>query len=131
MRAAVRSAWGSVEPSCKVCRRPGNEALRAEWGCDAPSTVGGVYYVTCPRCDGTDEECARCEGSGRAMVLRCPSSLTDRRIIDALESYAILTNHGQYPAPGGRFAQTASFHRVVGVISREKSIVEEQAKPNS
>lgn len=117
----MRSAWGSVEPSCKVCRRPGNEDLRAQWGCDAPSTVGGVYFVTCPRCDGTDEECERCEGSGRALVPRCPNALADPAVIDALESYAILSNHGQYPVPGGRFAQTASFHRVCSVISAEKA----------
>lgn len=128
MRAAVRQTWGQIEPSCKNCRRPGNEFLRQEWGCDAPSTVpaGGVYFITCPRCDGTAEECKSCEGSGRYWVPRCPSALADRRVIDAIESYVMLTNHGTYPAPGGRFAQTAGFHRLVGVISAEKAATEKQ-----
>lgn len=126
MRAAVRLVFGEIEPNCGLCRRHDAGPLRAEWGCDAPSTVGGVYKITCPRCDGASKDCERCDGSGKARMLRCPSSIVDRRSWDAVEAAIDYTERGSRPVPGGRYEQTAQFSRVVQIVGAERAAIDKE-----
>jgi hypothetical protein len=118
--------FGDIEPDCKVCRRPDAGGVRAEWGCDRDSTVGGVYRISCVACDGQNRDCQKCDGSGKSMALRCPSSMIDRRTWDAIEAAIDFTERGNYPVPGGRYEQSAQFSRVVQAVSAERAVIEDE-----
>lgn len=93
-----------------------------DWGCDAPATEA-VFAITCPRCDGTDASCERCEGSGKANLYRCPRKVIGddaRRVLRAYRDY----ERGFLPVEGGMEAQAASFVRCIAVIDAERSEIE-------
>lgn len=73
----------------------------------------------------------------RIPVYRCPSQAFveecggPRAAMDAalaLESYALLDAHGSMPDGGAWIDQAASWRRACGVISSERSLIQEERK---
>jgi hypothetical protein len=84
-----------------------------------------VFTITCPRCDGGDANCKRCEGSGRAMLYQCPrKAITDdaRVLMRAYRDY----ERGFLPAPGAMEDQAAGFSRWISLIDAERNSIEEE-----
>jgi len=72
-----------------------------------------------------DPDCDRCEGSGRAMLYRCPRKVITeeaRRLLRAYRDY----ERGFLPVQGGMNDQAASFVRWIGVIDAERASIDEE-----
>jgi hypothetical protein len=92
------------------------------WGCDAPASEA-VFTITCPSCDGADNSCARCDGSGKAKIYRCPRMATSepaRRMLRAYRDY----ERGFLPAEGAMQDQAAGFARCIGIIDAERGSID-------
>lgn len=84
-----------------------------------------MFAITCPLCDGSDADCARCEGSGKANIYRCPQKVITsdaRRLLRAYRDY----ERGFLPVDGGMEDQAAVFVRCVGLIDAERSEIESE-----
>lgn len=113
---------GEIAAACPRCRLA--PELRAQWGCDEPSTIGAYWFMRCPRCDGFDQACELCRGGGRAGMDRCPPSMVTRDAGRVMDVYAAYKN-GVLPDPGGWYQQTALFGRVIRVVESEVSFIRE------
>jgi len=135
IRAAVAQGWGAGVakvckqpfPDCTRCRRPESLTMRKTWGCDAPA-LRPVWESTCPRCSGTDSECARCEGEGVASYNRCPnavvreSSKSEMLHLDLLmRAYSHYDRRNVLPSGGAWLDQTRSFLACVDLIDAERN----------
>jgi hypothetical protein len=106
--------------SCKVCREPEAGKLRRAWGCEEEAPED-VWAIECVRCGGQNPTCERCGGTGRESGRRCPQFLLRGRhdIHEMLRLYAILSNHGLMPNPGGVLDQSPQFLAAVRIIDGE------------
>ncbi len=90
--------FNDASPSCKVCRRPSFSKDRARWGCDAPSAASKqVFTSTCTRCQGTQDECEICSGTGLRHWDRCPASQTDDWSMLVAETWENLQSEHSWP----------------------------------
>lgn len=139
IRAAVAQGWGAAIaracdkpfPDCKRCRRPGNDHLRVQWGCDedAPRPV---WESSCGLCSGTDPECHRCEGAGAVEYHRCPQSILAEaprplqlKVDLLLRAYSHYDRRNVLPARGALIDQTRSFLACVDAIDAERGFWEQ------
>lgn len=138
IRAAVAKIWGAPVarrlhhplPDCRKCREPRCGDLRKQWGCDAP-TDEPVFSITCGVCNGngcpphegewTDPNRAPCDG-GHVRYYRCMSAIlahAPQWLLDFLDAYRMLDQHGVLPVAGGYMNQTALFADACSVLSSE------------
>lgn len=117
-------APGGVEQSCRVCRKPGNDDLRARWGCDEP-TPYPQFLLDCPTCEGKHAECDDCRGIGRIEYRDCPFRHVTQRELDVCTAAVLIEQTGILPASGGWFEQSAVFLDAVSIVLREKAKYDE------
>lgn len=121
MRAAAHVAYGDVEARCPACRRdPGTREL---WGCDEPAE-DPVFWITCTTCDGGDDHCEACTGSGRQNLYRCPARVLwpgASRFMDAYQWF----EKGLLPSEGGVADQPAILIRAIKECGREVGRIKE------
>jgi hypothetical protein len=112
----------TLEPTCRLCRRPENRDLRERWGCDGPAEAWG--RIPCPSCgDEADEDCATCGGAGHLELTRCPWSMIGPRERYACE-VAVLLEGGLLPFGGGWDELPASLVQAVRIVARERAEIE-------
>lgn len=110
---AVAASYGvsfsglyDLPQTCRLCRKDGSPTLRADWGCDGPTSQPQLF-IPCVRCDGTNELCALCEGQGFEAIHRCPYAN------DIGEAQEFLLLHaawpGTLPMAGGIYDQPAIY----------------------
>lgn len=105
----------SFEQHCSACHDP---AVRARWGCDAPAAEPVAWVDPCPVCGGENEQCAECEGTGRAPVWRCPNAIATPRERSVLQA-ALMVEHGVLPDPGGWLDQAHVFVQAYPIACAE------------
>lgn len=96
---------------CKTC---GNKCR------DAPSEIESLE-IECVECDGLDEQCPACGGSGSWSLTECPRRFVGNAITETVN----LISHaekGVMPVAGGLLDQSAWFteawNRLTGEINR-------------
>ena len=120
MAAAITCAPPGAGPvqSCRDCE--GNQALRAEWGCDAPAAEPWNYVQPCPFCAGERRDCQACEGSNQWPLRDCPNRVVTRAELDLIGA-AAMVEKGVLPDAGGWQAQAATFVEAFPFAAREIS----------
>ena len=120
-------AWGRVPQSCRQCKGDDEETRqrRIDWGCDepAPKPWGDI---PCVECDGDDEHCGACGGSGKSPLDRCPFAVvraTERLAIEACE----LAGAGLFACEGAWFEQPATFADALKFLMHQRKRMDDAA----
>lgn len=102
-----------LRQACAACRKPGNEHLREEWGCDEPTTTPQLW-IPCVSCSDGGPDCRACEGRGFEPIYRCPRKLLDPEAGEWL----FLHRHwpGALPLAGGLMDQPAIYVSTMRII---------------
>lgn len=88
---------------------------RENWGCDTPLSFP-ILELECIECSGRSPNCARCSGSGRVSIYRCPWKLIQRSDALAVQAAVAFAEHGTLPDPGGYLDQTGAFLDILNVV---------------
>lgn len=95
-----------IPHTCRICKKQGSSLLRADWGCDVPTTQP-QFFIPCVRCDGSDSECELCKGEGFEAIHECPYRSGLGPAAELLELHK--TWPGTLPLAGGLFDQPALY----------------------
>lgn len=106
-------------PRCPAGRDPN---VRQNSGCGEPAPEG-LYFVTCPECDGGSYDCERCNERGNVTVFPCPRLASGRDALELLRAYGAF-ERGCMPPPRVWREQSASFADWVNVISGERGVID-------
>ena len=119
--------YGGLTASCTVCRRPGSEALRTVWGCDAP-VKQATWSTGCEACGGRDPDCDVCNGTGEHKRYRCPSvEMGDGRdVAEIMSAYVMLDRFQLLPRAGGTLDQHPRFIKAVHLIESERAAIQKR-----
>lgn len=112
---------------CRRCRGDDDETRqrRSEWGCDGPASKPWGS-IRCVECDGDDEKCAACGGSGKTPLDLCPYAAvraTERLMVDAAE----LAGAGVLACEGAWFEQPATFIDALKLLLRARKRIDDEA----
>ena len=85
-----------------------------------------MLYITCSECSGFNPKCAKCGGGGEQPVYRCPSYYARGGGNEFMAAYRAFSDHGVLPTGGAYLEQSAEFVRMVGVVDRERAVLERE-----
>ena len=91
--------------SCRLCKKPGCEDLKKEWGCDEP-TAHAQLWIPCQGCPETGE-CATCHGDGWEAIHDCPQKVVWPEAVELLHLHAYWPE--AVPFSGGIYEQPAGY----------------------
>lgn len=92
---------------CNQCKD--DPKLRKAWGCDGPTATDEcAAEIACPACNGRPVTCSHCDTSGVVRFRRCPWQLIGFEHSE-LVMFAVRSEQGLLPAPGGFYDQAATF----------------------
>ncbi|MDD5011890.1 MAG: hypothetical protein PHQ00_07185 [Phycisphaerae bacterium] len=78
------------------------------------------WHIVCVVCEGQDEECPICKGSGKLAVTECPLVFIGREIWETIR-LAELWEKGLSPVDGGVMRQSKSFVEAAEYVFCEKN----------
>ena len=90
---------------------------KKEYGCidKAPNPV---FEIDCVRCNGSNEECEVCKGSGKEAFYHCPVKIVTKKTVEVIKFYKHYKN-GYLPVAGGINDQSITFLKAVDILDRE------------
>lgn len=128
MAAILAYAPKELPQTCARCKIPEEADTRKAWGCDAEQP-DPVQWIGCVECDGHDQDCAHCFGSGQTALYRCPwATVQANPNLFECVRYANLVETGILPSGGGLRDQAAVFVDGMTRVLKDKAKIEEELR---
>lgn len=112
MILGISSFGGFPKNDCRRCLcDPG---IRRDRGCDEDAPRA-LESIPCLNCNGQDQSCQECEGTGYVKIYRCPKTSLPEDVKYVASFYTQWMN-GTLPVTGGILDQTVSYFHAMKIL---------------